>query len=116
MSAEGQPFTLSYYTADDTNVENPPFKYRTFYLEDALAEAWRIQSSGGRFRSISYQDRELIDSEEFLNVYVRISELVNSSPLTRSKRRRWRSSESATTCRPWSEATPARALSRRRGR
>jgi hypothetical protein len=73
-------YTLSYYTVDDLDSDKPPFKYRTFYLEDALAEAWRIHNTGGRAEGISYNDKQLITIDELLSVGIRISELSNSAP------------------------------------
>jgi len=39
-------YTLEYFTSGERGEGEPPFKYRTFYLDDALAEAWRIAGSG----------------------------------------------------------------------
>ena len=57
-------YTLEYFTPGERGEDEPPFKYRTFYLDDALAEAWRIARSGGAALRLTRRHEPVFDEEE----------------------------------------------------
>ena len=57
-------YTLEYFTPGERAADEPPFKYRTFYLDDALAEAWRIARSGGAALRLTRRHEPVFDEEE----------------------------------------------------
>jgi hypothetical protein len=68
-------YTLEYYTSGERAQDEPPFKYRTFYLDDALAEAWRVAESGGEVLAITRRGQSAFDEGELTQALERISEL-----------------------------------------
>jgi hypothetical protein len=77
---DAQKYTLIYYTPDDTDTASPPFKYRTYYLADALEGAWRNHQAGGNAISIVQERRVVLSNEELMTAFSRISELIPLTP------------------------------------
>jgi hypothetical protein len=77
---DAEKYTLIYYTPDDTDEANPPFKYRTYYLADALEGAWRNYQSGGNVISIVQEQRVVLSNDELAGAFRRISELIPLTP------------------------------------
>ncbi|HKS28087.1 MAG TPA: hypothetical protein VJS44_09720 [Pyrinomonadaceae bacterium] len=77
---DAEKYTLMYYTVDDREEANPPFKYRTYYLADALEGAWRNHQSGGNAISIVQEQRIVLSNEELNAAFARISELIPLTP------------------------------------
>lgn len=75
-----EKYTLVYYMPDDEDAANPPFKYRTYYLGDALEGAWRNHQSGGNAISITRGERVVFSRDELLEAFKRISELIPLTP------------------------------------
>lgn len=63
MTDSEEKYALEYHTADDPDPQGPPFKYRSHYLDDVLAESWRLQNSGGRALCISQREDVVFDKE-----------------------------------------------------
>ena len=68
-------YTLEYFTPGERGEDEPPFKYRTFYLDDALAEAWRIARSGGAALRLTRRHEPVFDEEELKKALDRMTEL-----------------------------------------
>ena len=68
-------YTLEYFTPGERGEDEPPFKYRTFYLDDALAEAWRIARSGGAALRLTRRHEPVFDEEELKKFLDRMNEL-----------------------------------------
>ena len=68
-------YTLEYFTPGERGEDEPPFKYRTFYLDDALAEAWRIAHSGGTALRLTRRHEPVFDEEELRKTLDRMTEL-----------------------------------------
>ena len=68
-------YTLEYFTPGERGEDEPPFKYRTFYLDDALAEAWRIARSGGAALRLTRRHEPVFDEEELKEFLDRMTEL-----------------------------------------
>ena len=68
-------YTLEYFTSGERGEGEPPFKYRTFYLDDALAEAWRIAGSGGAALRLTRRHEPVFDEEELKEFLNRMTEL-----------------------------------------
>src|SRR5437763_1545800 len=68
-------YTLEYFTPGERALDEPPFKYRTFYLDDALAEAWRIARSGGAALRLTRRHEPVFDEEELKKFLDRMTEL-----------------------------------------
>ena len=68
-------YTLEYFTPGERGEDEPPFKYRTFYLDDALAEAWRIARGSGTALSITRRHEPVFDGEELKEFLDRMTEL-----------------------------------------
>lgn len=77
---DAEKYTLIYYTPDEKDETSPPFKYRTFYLADALEGAWRSQQAGGSVISIVQGERVVLNNEELARAFARISELIPLTP------------------------------------
>lgn len=77
---DAEKYTLLYYTPDEGDTENPPFKYRTYYLADALEGAWRNHQAGGNAISIVQEQRVVLSNEELTRAFGRISELIPLTP------------------------------------
>ncbi|HEX8749329.1 MAG TPA: hypothetical protein VF717_19290 [Pyrinomonadaceae bacterium] len=73
-------YTLIYYTPDDSDEASPPFKYRSYYLADALEGAWRNHQAGGNVISIVQERRVVLSNEELTDAFKRISELIPLTP------------------------------------
>lgn len=80
MSEPDGKYTLEYHTADDPDPQGPPFKYRTHYPAEALAEAWRHRHSGGRALRITRDGREVLDRARLDAALARLSELLPPDP------------------------------------
>ncbi len=80
MSGEEAQYTLAYHPANDPDPGGAPFKYRTFYLDDALADAWRIRDSGGRAETIVREQETFFDEERLQVILGRISERLSLAP------------------------------------
>jgi len=68
-------YTLEYFTPGERAEDEPPFKYRTFYLDDALAEAWRIARSGGTALRITKRHEPVFGGEELKEFLDRMTKL-----------------------------------------
>lgn len=68
-------YTLDYFTEGERADDEPPFKYRTFYLDDALAEAWRIERDGGSPLRITRREGVVFDEEALKDSLDRITKL-----------------------------------------
>ena len=79
-NGDEEKYALFYYTPEDQDPSAPPFKYRTFYLADALEGAWRNHQAGGSVVSIVQGQRIVFSNEELLAAFSRISELVPLMP------------------------------------
>jgi hypothetical protein len=73
-------YTLEYFTAGEGAADEPPFKYRTFYLDDALAEAWRIARAGGAALRLTRGGVVVSDREDLEKAFVRMAELEGEQP------------------------------------
>lgn len=80
MDTDAEKYTLVYYTPDDTDTASPPFKYRTYYLADALEGAWRNHQAGGNAVSIVHGQRIVFSNGELLAAFARISDLIPLTP------------------------------------
>ena len=74
-TSDEDKYTLEYFTPGERAEDEPPFKYRTFYLDDALAEAWRIARSGGAALRLTQRHEPVFDEEELKELFDRMSEL-----------------------------------------
>ena len=72
---DGEKYTLDYFTAGETASDEPPFKYRTFYLDDALAEAWRIARDGGAALRVTRAGEPVFDGDALKKAFAMMSEL-----------------------------------------
>lgn len=79
-SDDAEKYTLVYYTPDEKNSANPPFRYRTYYLADALEGAWRNHQAGGSAISIVKETHVVFSNEELEAACKRISELIPLTP------------------------------------
>lgn len=77
---DAEKYTLIYYTPDEAESASPPFKYRTYYLADALEGAWRNNQAGGNAISIVQEQRVVLNNEELAEAFSRISELIPLTP------------------------------------
>jgi hypothetical protein len=75
-----EKYTLLYYTPDETDTASPPFKYRTYYLADALEGAWRNHQAGGSVISIVQEQRVVLSNEKLHEAFERITELIPLTP------------------------------------
>lgn len=65
---------------DDNDPAGTPFKYRTYYLADALEGAWRNNQAGGNTVSIVQEQRVVFSNEELIDAFARISSLIPLTP------------------------------------
>ena len=70
-----EKYTLDYFTPGEGAPEEPPFKYRTFYLDDALAEGWRIARDGGAALRVTRAGEPVFDGDGLKKAFARMSEL-----------------------------------------
>lgn len=70
-------FTLEYHLAG-AQAGEPPFKYRSNFLVDALAEGWRIHLNGGIIVALS-RGRELVFSTDELPEFFNQMAVIGSS-------------------------------------
>ena len=75
-----EKYTLDYFTHGERAADEPPFKYRTFYLDDALAEAWRIARDGGAALRLTKGREPVFDEDELKKAFERMSELEGERP------------------------------------
>ena len=75
-----EKYTLDYFTPGEGAPEEPPFKYRTFYLDDALAEGWRIARDGGAALRVTRGGEPVFDGDELKKAFARMSELEGERP------------------------------------
>ncbi|MBC7929446.1 MAG: hypothetical protein H7Z38_02665 [Rubrivivax sp.] len=76
-ASDEDKYTLDYFPhgGRDGGDDEPPFKYRTFYLDDALAEAWRIARGGGSAIRITQQGESRFDEDGLAELLDKMSEL-----------------------------------------
>jgi len=68
-------YTLDYFPHGGRDGDDePPFKYRTFYLDDALAEAWRITRGGGSAIRITRRNECQFDEDGLRELLDKMSE------------------------------------------
>lgn len=77
---DADKYTLIYYTPDEGDESSPPFKYRTYYLADALEGAWRNHQAGGNVISVVQEQRVVLSDEDLTDAFARISELIPLTP------------------------------------
>jgi transcription termination factor Rho len=75
-----EKYTLVYYMPGDEDTATPPFKYRTYYLGDAVEGAWRNHQAGGNVVSITRGERIVFSHDELAEAFRRISELIPLTP------------------------------------
>lgn len=76
-ASDEDKYTLDYFPhgGRDGGDDEPPFKYRTFYLDDAVAEAWRIARGGGSAIRITQQGESRFDEDGIRELLDKMSEL-----------------------------------------
>ncbi|HYH85579.1 MAG TPA: hypothetical protein VEX60_08850 [Pyrinomonadaceae bacterium] len=76
-ASDEDKYTLDYFPhgGRDGSDDEPPFKYRTFYLDDAVAEAWRIARGGGSALRITRQGESAFDEDGLRELLNKMSEL-----------------------------------------
>lgn len=79
-AGDAEKYALDYYTTIDPNMAEPPFKYRTNYLADALTEARRIKEGGGYAVQIAQGETAVFSREELSGVLARIGALEREQP------------------------------------
>ena len=84
-AADEERYTLDYFTSGECASEEPPFKYRTFYLDDALAEALRITRAGGAALRLTKGREVVSDGEDLKKALDRIAELEGEHPGRRER-------------------------------
>ncbi len=75
-----EKYTLIYYTPDDADTNSPPFKYRTYYLSDAVEGAWRNHLAGGNVVSIVKAERVVLNNDDLRAIFQRLAELIPLTP------------------------------------
>ncbi len=80
MNDSEEKFALEYHTADDPDPQGPPFKYRSHYLDDAVAEAWRLKETGGRSLRVTRGDEVTLDGDALDGLLALISETRTGEP------------------------------------
>jgi hypothetical protein len=80
MNDSDEKFALEYYTADDADPQGPPFKYRSHYLDDAVAEAWRLRDAGNRPLRVTRGSAVTLDEGALESTLARVSELSKGEP------------------------------------
>jgi len=70
-----EKYVLDYYTEGERAEDEPPFKYRSFYLDDAVAEAWRIARAGGDALRITRGGEPVFEATELGGLLEKMSEL-----------------------------------------
>jgi hypothetical protein len=70
-------YVLDYFTEGERAEDEPPFKYRSFYLDDALAEAWRIERDGGNALGIKRHGGAVFDEDALKDALERITKLAD---------------------------------------
>ena len=80
QSGDESKYTLEYHTAEDRDPQGPPFKYRTHYLDDAVAEAARHDQAGGRVLRVTRGGQVVFGEEELRRVLARVSEFATRQP------------------------------------
>ncbi len=78
--ASAEKYTLDYYISINPDSNEPPFKYRSNYLADALGEAYRIHTGGGLALSIKGEEQDVFNREELLGALGRIAALERERP------------------------------------
>ena len=84
-AADEERYTLDYFTTGEGASEEPPFKYRTFYLDDALAEALRITRAGGAALRLTKGREVVSDGEDLKKTLDRMAELEGKQPGRRER-------------------------------
>lgn len=79
-AGDAEKYTLDYYTTINPDAPEPPFKYRTNYLAEALTEARRIQDGGGYAMQITQDETEVFSREELSGAIARIGALEREQP------------------------------------
>lgn len=78
--ANTEKYTLDYYKSINPNTDEPPFKYRSNYLADALGEAYRIHAGGGLALGIKGEEQVVFNREELLSALGHIAALERERP------------------------------------
>ena len=79
-SPDEEKYTLDYFTHGEPAADEPPFKYRTFYLDDALAEAWRIARDGGAALRLTKGREPVFDEGDLKRAFREMAELEAEQP------------------------------------
>jgi hypothetical protein len=79
-AADEEKYTLDYFTPGERAADEPPFKYRTFYLDDALAEAWRITRAGGAALRVTRGSEVVSDEDDLKHAFHEMAELEAEQP------------------------------------
>lgn len=80
MNTGEDKYVLEYHTGDDSDPQGPPFKYRSYYLADVLAEAWRIAESGGQAQRVARGRQAVFEGEGLDTMLARLSEQMRAGP------------------------------------
>jgi hypothetical protein len=81
-ASDEDKYTLDYFPhgGRDGGDDEPPFKYRTFYLDDAVAEGWRIARGGGSALRITRQGESAFDEDGLRELLDKMSKLEGEQP------------------------------------
>jgi hypothetical protein len=75
-ASDEEKYTLDYFPHGGRDGDDePPFKYRTFYLDDAVAEGWRIARGGGSALRITRQGESTLDEDGLRKLLNKMSAL-----------------------------------------
>jgi hypothetical protein len=75
-ASDEDKYTFDYFPHGGRDGDDePPFKYRTFYLDDAVAEAWRIARGGGSALRITRQGESAFDEDGLRELLDKMSKL-----------------------------------------
>ena len=80
MDDGDEKFVLEYHTADDPDPQGPPFKYRSHYLDDVVAEASRLTQSKGRALRITRGESIVFDRDALEGILKQVSALKDDEP------------------------------------
>ena len=73
-SGDENKFTLDYYLTKEQTAE-PPFKYRSNYVADAVADGWRIHQNDGVAVAVSHEQESIFSKDELAEIFNRMTEL-----------------------------------------
>ena len=74
-----EKYVLDYYLEASAGEEEPPFRYRTHYLADALVEGHRIETRGGRSLAITRGGTSVLDEGALRRAFSLMGDFAESS-------------------------------------